>query len=44
MADLEGFFAKKDKKKTKPKKFVPEEMAQKLEEAEQNMRKNSRHV
>ncbi|XP_043197619.1 protein CDV3 homolog [Amphibalanus amphitrite] len=42
MADLEGFFAKKDKKKSKPKKFVPEEMAQKLEEAEQKQKEKER--
>ena len=42
MADLEGFFAKKDKKKAKPKKFVPEEMAQKLEEAEQKQKEKER--
>lgn len=44
MADLEGFFAKKDKKKTKPKKFVPEEMAQKLEEAEKKQQEKERRA
>lgn len=33
MADLDDFFAKKDRKKTKPKKFAtPDELVKKLED------------
>lgn len=33
MADLDDFFAKKDRKRTKPKKFAtPEDLAKKLED------------
>ncbi|XP_037090344.1 protein CDV3 homolog isoform X2 [Pollicipes pollicipes] len=42
MADLADFFAKKDKKKTKPKKFVPEDMGKKLEEAEKKQQERER--